>query len=278
MSDGRPGVAGAAGDTPTRATDAVDEADAAAGGAPGSPAEPAARSTRLRPPVFEMGLKGYMYGAEAVRLATAADRLADELGVTIVFDPQHVDIPAVARATRHIRVFAQHMDPVTVGRGAGYVLPEALREAGAVGTLLNHAEHRLTLADIASTIRRARELGMSTVVCADSPEQAAAVAMLGPDVVLAEPPDLIATDRSAATEIPWFVERSVEAVRRVDPDILVMCGAGVRTPEDAARMMRLGVDGTGSTSAIVKARDPAAAMTGMIEAVHAAWNERTHSA
>ena len=102
--------------------------------------------------------------------------------------------------------------------------------------------------------------------------------MLGPNVVLAEPPDLIATDRSAATEIPWFVERSAELVHRVDPGIPVMCGAGVRTPEDAARMIHLGVDGTGSTSAILLAADPVAAMTAMIEAVHAAWNERTHSA
>ncbi len=243
------------------------------GGAAGAAPRPS-----IRPPVFEMGLKGYTYGADAVRLAVAADRLAERLGITVVFDPQHVDIPAVARETRHILVFAQHMDPIAVGRGAGWILPEALREAGAVGTLLNHAEHRLTLADIAATVRRARDLGMATVVCADSPEEAAAVAMLGPDVVLAEPPDLIATGRSAATVIPWFVERAVAAVHAVDPAIRVMCGAGVRTPEDAARMIRLGVDGTGSTSAILRSEDPVATMTAMIEAVHAAWNERTHTA
>lgn len=251
--------------------------DAPAGGAAaGSGAAPL--PPRITAPVFEMGLKGYMYGADAVRFARAADRLAAETGVTIVFDPQHVDIPAVAAATEHLVVFAQHMDPVTVGRGAGYILPEALRAAGAVGSLLNHAEHRITLADIAMTTRRARELGMATIVCADSPEEAAAVAMLRPDVVLAEPPDLIATDRSLSTELPWFVERSVELVHAVDPAILVMCGAGVRTPEDAARMIRLGVDGTGSTSAILKADDPAAALAAMIEAVAAAWQERSHTA
>ena len=252
---------------------------AAAGGGPSAATTGTTPRPRLiRPPVFEMGLKGYMYGARAVAFARAADRLAAEAGVAIVFDPQHVDIPAVASATEHLVVFAQHMDPVTVGRGAGYVLPEALREAGAVGSLLNHAEHRLLLADIAATVRRAHELGMATIVCADSPQEAAAVAMLGPDVVLAEPPDLIATDRSLSTELPWFVERSVEAVRAVDPSILVMCGAGVRTPDDAARMIRLGVDGTGSTSAILKAEDPEAALAAMIEAVAAAWQERDHTA
>jgi len=232
------------------------------------------RSPRIRPPIFEMGLKGYLWGEGAVHLAKAADRLARELDVRIVFDPQHVDIPAVAAATGDLLVFAQHMDPVTPGRGVGYVLAEALRDAGAVGTLLNHAEHRLTLADIDRSIARARATGLATIVCCDSPDEAAAVAMLGPDIVLAEPPDLIATDRSAATELPWFVERTVELVGRIDPSIVVMCGAGVRTPGDAARMIALGVGGTGSTSAILTAEDPVATMTAMIEAVHRAWTER----
>lgn len=226
---------------------------------------------RLRAPVFEIGLKGYAYGAEAVRLAKAADRLGHDLGVTVIFDPQAVDIPAVARETRHLLVFAQHMDPVPAGRGAGSVLAEALKEAGAVGTMLNHSERRMTLADINLAIRRAREVGLATLVCADSPEEAAAVALLGPDIVLAEPPELIATSRSAATEMRWFVERAVEMVGRIDPDIIVMCGAGVQTPEDVARMVGLGVGGTGSSSGILRAADPIGQMEALLAALHRAW-------
>jgi triosephosphate isomerase len=227
--------------------------------------------TRIRPPVFEIGLKGYAWGAEAVRLARAADRLSVEHDVAVVFDPQLVDIPAVARETRHLLVFAQHMDPVAPGRGVGAVLPEALRDAGVVGTLLNHSERPMTLADINRAIRRAEEVGLATMVCADSPEEAAAVAQLGPDIVLAEPPELIATSRSAATEMRGFVERAVEMVGRIDPDIIVMCGAGVQTPDDVARMIGLGVGGTGSSSGILGADDPIAAMEAMIAAVHRAW-------
>ena len=229
------------------------------------------RGARLRAPVFEIGLKGYAYGAEAVRLARAADRLSQDLDVTVIFDPQAVDIAAVARETSHLLVFAQHMDPVTAGRGAGTVLAEAIKEAGAVGTMLNHSERRMTLADINRAIRRARDVGLATMVCADSPEEAAAVAMLGPDIVLAEPPELIATSRSAATEMREFVERAVEMVGRIDSDIIVMCGAGVRTPDDVARMIGLGVGGTGSSSGILTADDPVAQMQAMIAATHQAW-------
>ena len=228
---------------------------------------------RVRAPVFEIGLKGYLYGADAVRLAEAADRLSQELDVSVIFDPQAVDIPAVARATRRLLVFAQHMDPVAVGRGVGSVLPEALREAGAVGTLLNHSERRMTLGDINRAILRARDVGLATLVCADSPEEAAAVAQLAPDIVLAEPPELIATSRSAATEMRGFVERSVELVRRIDPGIIVMCGAGVQTPDDVEEMIRLGVGGTGSSSGVLKAADPVALMRAMLTAMKRSWDE-----
>jgi triosephosphate isomerase len=233
----------------------------------------AARRARLRAPVFEVGLKGYVYGAEAVRLARAADRLGREHGVTVIFDPQAVDIAAVARATVDLLVFAQHMDPVPVGRGVGSVLPEALREAGAVGTLLNHSERRMTLGDISRAITRAHEVGLATLVFADAPEEAAAIAQLGPDIVLAEPPELIATSRSAGAEMRGFVERSIELVRRIDPEIIVMCGAGIATPDDVTQVMALGVGGTGSSSGILKAADPVAMMGAMLAATSHAWTE-----
>ena len=232
-----------------------------------------ARGARLRAPVFEIGLKGYAYGAEAVRLARAADRLSGELDVSVIFDPQAVDIPAVVRETQHLLVFAQHMDPVAVGRGAGAVLPEAIREAGAVGTMLNHSERRMTLGDIHRAIRRAREVGLATMVCADSPEEAAAIAQLGPDIVLAEPPELIATSRSAATEMRGFVERTVEMVGRIDAGIIIMCGAGVQTPDDVEQMIGLGVGGTGSSSGVLRAADPIAQMGAMLAAMKHAWME-----
>jgi len=237
-----------------------------------------ARGALLRAPVFEIGLKGYAYGAEAVRLARAADRLSRELDVSVIFDPQAVDIAAVGRETQHLLVFAQHMDPVQVGRGAGAVLPEAIREAGAVGTMLNHSERRMTLGDISRAIRRAREVGLATMVCADSPEEAAAIAQLGPDIVLAEPPELIATSRSAATEMRGFVERAVEMVGRIDAGIIVMCGAGVQTPGDVEKMIHLGVGGTGSSSGVLRAADPIAQMEAMLAAMKRAWMETHGSA
>ena len=231
------------------------------------------RGGRIRPPVFEIGLKGYCWGAEAVRLAVEADRLAEELGVSIVYDPQAVDIPAVAAATSRILVFAQHMDPVAPGRGVGAVLAEALRDAGAVGTLLNHSEKPMSLGAMAQAIARARATGLATLVFADSPAEAAALAHLGPDIILAEPPELIATGRSAGTVMAGFVAGTLAAVKAVDPGILVMSGAGVNGPDDVEAMIRLGLDGTGSSSGILRAEDPVRVMREMLEATARAWRE-----
>ena len=232
---------------------------------------PPAPAMRIVPPVFEIGLKGYLWGDAAVRLAIEADQLAAELGVSIIFDPQAVDIPAVAMATSRLLVFAQHMDPVEPGRGVGAVLAEAIRDAGAVGTLLNHSEKPMARDDLARAIERARSAGLSTLVFADSPAEAAQFARLGPDIVLAEPPALIAGGVSAGNVMAGFVAEAVAAVKGVDSRILVMSGAGVNGPDDVEQMMRLGLDGTGSSSGILRAADPAAMMRTMLEATARAW-------
>jgi triosephosphate isomerase len=232
----------------------------------------------LRPPIFEIGLKGYVYGGAAVRLAKEADLAAHEHGVTVIFDPQYVDIPAVARETEHLLVFAQHMDPVAVGRGNGSVLPEALKAAGAVGTMLNHTEKPMTLSEIARAIRRADEVGLLSLVSSDSPEQAAAVAQLGPNIVLAEPPDLIGGDVSVATRMGDFIEQTAHLVGRIDPEIVVMCSAGIKRPADVVAVVSLGVGATGTTSGIVLASDPIAQTWAMIAAMGEAWQKRHPSA
>jgi triosephosphate isomerase len=230
------------------------------------------KGIRLQTPIFEIGLKGYLYGAAAVHLAVEADRASQECGVSIIFDPQYVDIPAVAAATKHLLVFSQHMDSVEIGRGSGMVLPEALKEAGAVGTMLNHSERPMTLAQISGAIRRSDEVGLATMVCTDSPEEAAAAAQLAPNIVLAEPPSLIGGDVSVATAMRGFVEQTIEMVGRINPDIIVMCSAGVKKPQDVADMVALGVGATGSTSGILKADDPVAQMWAMVRAMRSAWD------
>jgi len=147
--------------------------------------------------------------------------------------------------------------------GNGSILPEAVKEAGAAGTFLNHAEKPMPPGEIAEAIRRTTEVGLISLVCVASPEEAAAIARLGPDIILAEPPALIGTDQAVSGRNDDFLSRTLQTVRAFDPEILLFNSAGIRT----------GADGTGSTSGILKADDPVAKVREMVKAVREAWNE-----
>ena len=126
---------------------------------------------KIKPPFFEIGPKAYLYGDEMLKLARVIDRVAMKYDVDIIVTPQYTDIRLLAENTERILVFAQHMDYLHVGRGLGSVLPEAVKAAGAAGVMLNHAEKKLTLDVVEKTIRRADEVGLATIVCADTIEE-----------------------------------------------------------------------------------------------------------
>ena len=119
--------------------------------------------SRIKKPFFELGPKLYLTGEKALHLACAADELSEKYGVDIIFTAQYTDLRLIRKNIRHLHLFAQHMDPVIPGRGVGLVLPEALKDAGAEGVLLNHAERPLTLSDLNSCIQRGREVGLITL-------------------------------------------------------------------------------------------------------------------
>ena len=87
---------------------------------------------------------------------------------TIVVAPQFVDIARIAEAVE-IPVFAQHIDPIKPGNCTGHILAEAVKEAGAVGTLINHAERQLKLSEIEAIISLTREKDLISCVCANNP-------------------------------------------------------------------------------------------------------------
>ena len=136
----------------------------------------------IRAPFFEIGPKSYLYGQDVVDLAIAADKASEKYGVDIIFTTPIVSISAVKAATKHIHVFAPHMDPLEPGRGLADILPESLAAAGAEGVMLNHVEKPLTLGVLKKTIERAKEVSLTTIVCADSIVEASMIAKLDPDI------------------------------------------------------------------------------------------------
>jgi triosephosphate isomerase (TIM) len=212
---------------------------------------------KLEPPIIIVNFKTYLEstGKRAVELAKQAEKASKETGVCIIVAPQFADLSVIAKAVE-IPVFAQHLDPIKPGNSTGHILAESIMEAGAVGTLINHSERQMRLIDIDATISLAREKGLVSCVCANNPAVSASVAALKPDLTSFEPPELIGTGISVSKAKPEVITHTVNLVRKVDPNMTVLCGAGISTGEDVSVALKLGTSGVLVASGIVKAKDP----------------------
>jgi triosephosphate isomerase len=211
----------------------------------------------LQTPVIIVNFKTYLEstGKRAVELAKQAERASKETGANIIVVPQFADLVKVAEAVE-IPVFAQHIDPIKPGNSTGHILAESIMEAGAVGTLINHSEMQLKLADVDAVIRLTREKKLISCVCTSNPSISAAVAYLNPDIISIEPPELIGTGIAVSKAQPEAVTNTIRLVRKVNDEAVILCGAGISHGEDVSVALKLGTYGVLVASGIVKAKDP----------------------
>ena len=215
-------------------------------------------------PFLMVNPKSYLYGERSLDLAKAADQTVKETGLTIYFTCPYPDIRMIAEQTEHIIVTAQSMMPLKPGRGMGHLLPEAIKVAGAGAVVLNHAENPLTFHDLYENIKRAEELEMFSIVCADSVAEAEVLAMMHPDAILAEPTELIGTGVTADDS---YIDGCVSRIKAVDNHVAVMIGSGISTADDCYNVIIRGGDATGATSGILNAPDPKVRIREMAEAM-----------
>jgi triosephosphate isomerase len=215
----------------------------------------------LKEPFVMVNFKTYKEstGKNGIKLA---ERLAKVKG-NIAFCPQVTDIREIAKLK--IPVFAQHIDPIEFGRNTGWILAEAVKEAGAVGSLINHSEHRLSFDDIKKCIEACRRAKLISVVCAADKSVVRLVARLKPDYIAIEPPELIETGLAVSQVKPRVVLEAVKAAKKIDDKAKVICGAGISKGEDVKKALELGTVGVLVSSAIVKAKQPEEVLKEMVK-------------
>ena len=194
-------------------------------------------------------------GKRAIELAKVAEDVSRETGVTIIVAPQFTDIEPVSK-TVDVPVFSQHMDAVKPGAHTGHVLAEAVKSAGADGSLLNHSERRINPSEIAESVKLCAEADLRSLVCADTTEASVGIAKMMPDMIAIEPPELIGTGISVSKARPELITESVNEIRKLNRGVKVLCGAGVTSAEDVSKALELGSEGVLVASGIVKSKDP----------------------
>ncbi len=222
---------------------------------------------KLNTPVLFINFKAYAEstGKNAVALAKKAAEISKGSKAQIVLAVQAVDIRLVSESVK-LPVFAQHIDTVGFGNNTGHILAEAVKEAGAIGTVLNHTENKRDNAFLQKAIKAAKEAGLVVMVCAETLERAKEIASFGqkPEFIAVEPPELIGGNISVSTARPKLITDCVKAIKGIAPEIEVITGAGIKNTADVAKAIELGTKGVFVTSGIVKAKDQKQAIKGLV--------------
>lgn len=191
-------------------------------------------------------------GDAAITLAHTLCDTANETGIEVTSCPQEVDLREVVEASDH-PVWTQHVDPVERGRHTGWFPPEVAKETGAEGTLLNHSEHKLSVGVLSEAISRSKDMGLKTLVFADTLEEAKMVAMLKPDYIGYEPPELVGSkDTSVAKAKTDVIKKVTNQIKNIP----IIVGAGIKSKKDVEVSLKLGAVGVVVSSGVVLADNP----------------------
>ena len=200
-------------------------------------------------------------GVNAVNLALKVQKVAGTYNKDLRIAVSAPDIYRVSEALKEsewaeIPIYAQHIDSVLGESNTGWITAKAVKDAGVMGTLLNHSEKKLDMNILSDSIEQAHKYGLEVVACAATPEMSGDIAGLKnyPDCIAMEPPELIGGEESVTTR-PDAVKRTVKYVYDINQDIKVLIGAGVNKGEDVKIAKELGASGVLLASAVTKAPD-----------------------
>lgn len=192
-------------------------------------------------------------GEKSVELSKVSEKVSDTTGLDIIVAPPQSSLSQVC-ATVKTPVISQHVDFSKPGSTTGFVVPELIKSYGAMGSLINHSEHRIDSIDtIRELVTVLRNLQMISIVCVRTPEEAGTIANFNPDFIAIEPPELIGSGKAVSKENPSIVTRSISAVADKSVNSQVICGAGIVDKADVESALRLGAKGILVASGIIKA-------------------------
>jgi len=211
----------------------------------------------MKTPIILVNFKVYneISGVRGLELAKICQSVSNKTGVNISIAPQILDLSYISEKVS-IPVFSQHADNIKPGSGTGKTTLEGIKTSKAVGTLINHSENRLKIADIEAIVNRCRDLDLISVVCTNNIAVSKAVAMFNPNFIAVEPPELIGGDISVTDADPEIVKNTVKTIRDIAPNVKVLCGAGVKNGKDVRKAIELGAEGVLLASGVTKAKNP----------------------
>ena len=206
-------------------------------------------------PLIVVNFKTYQTasGESAEQLATVMEQVANR-NYRMIAVVSAFDLSSISTNSDKLEVWSQHLDPVGKGSHTGWLEPDLAIHRGAVGTIINHAEHKVSLEHVKELMAMLPE-NFPICACAADVDEAIALAKLSPTFIAVEPPELIGGDISVTSADPSIVSDTVAAVKSTNPNVRVLCGAGVKNGADVKKAIELGAEGVLLASGVTKASD-----------------------
>lgn len=199
-------------------------------------------------------------GKEALELAKKLGKADNDLmnEHEIILAVQADDALEISRFCR-VKVFIQDIYSEEENCFLKYFQPNFNVHRNVKGVILNHPEKKLSGHVLETSVNRAKELGMQTLICATSVEEVVEIDKYSPGYICIENEALIGRDISFIEECPEIVQL---AKMRTKNKILI--GAGIRTSRDLDHVMTTGGAGVIVSSLILKSADPLNALFSLL--------------
>ncbi len=203
-------------------------------------------------------------GENATKLAEIVAAVSNNSPVQLVICPQAADIYRIREKFPNLKIWAQHMDPISPGRHTGWTSPTTLLMSGANGTLINHSEHKLENVDeIKSTIETCKQYQLLSCVALNDTKLINELKSSSPDIIAFEPQELIGGSNSILDLDP---QRAIEFIAQAqNSGSSLVLGAGVRDKQDISTALSLGFQGVLIASGFVTATDPTNYLQSLLE-------------
>ena len=200
-----------------------------------------------------INLKNYneISGENSLKIVEDSKKVCLVNHKNIIIAPPPSSVLALSK--QGVPIVSQHVDDSTIGATTGFIIPEILKSYGAVGSIINHSEHKIDHPQIKNLVKRLRDLDMISIVCADDMDEVDAISRFSPDYLAIEPPELIGKGIAVSKANPSIIRDSVRLVKQISSTVRVLCGAGIVDKNDIEKALELGSEGILISSGVVKA-------------------------
>lgn len=196
-----------------------------------------------------INFKNYVYGGKSLELAKKIQRYLPKAIIAV----SSVDARGIVYYTK-MKVFAQHVDLVENAKTTGFILPETVKKTEAIGSLLNHSEHRISEKEIKKIIKKSKKINFKIILCVKNLNEVKKYKSLKPWAIAFEDPKLISTGKSITKYNPKAIKEFVKILK--GSKIIPLCGAGINSKEDVIEAKKFGCKGVLISSAIAKSKNP----------------------